>query len=862
MQKLIFRNGNGKEINLTSGDYGITEWEGFSANELNIQSQQVPFQDGAVFLDALLEQRILSVTVAMNAKNDLEKRYRLRREMISTLNPKLGEGLLIYTNDFLSKQIHVIPQLPVFENNNSNDSGTPKVSCSFVACNPYWEDIEETEIYLNLGETPIVINDGDIPVQVKVDFFATNVNNPAITNLTNDKFLKYNGQLNTNLLIDTEIGNKQVLTEELGLKKSALGGYFSGIAYSEGKRKWVVVNSEGNLLTGRNLQNLNLITVDVVRYNLYSVVYSDELELFVAVGVFPDFSDSGGLIITSPDGEIWTERLTSLTHNLFFVTYIKELHKFFATGDECVYTSIDGENWSSSSSSIGYDANLSLAYSSDLEKFVMTSSNGFYTSDDDGESWTKTYDTDYGVNSVIYSKRLNEFIAVGNNNYVYTSLDGTNWESTIAASGMSRNLECVVEKNNVLIAVGSTGIVLKSYNGTDWNIIEIAEIADEDCWIEFATYIEQYGMFVICGRSAFIATSENGDKWEVVSFESVPYLYDVIYVEEKNKYYGVSYSEKIYSSPDGENWALAWEPSEVKITNLYSITYSKSKGIFVACGEGGIVVISADGESWARRAIQPAVDFNSVIYVDELEIFVMVGDEGTIMTSTNGSQWSQKNTPGLGDLKDVAYSGILGKFVIVASFALIFENSDFTEYFHMTLRDVELNSVAYNNKTGLFVVVGLYVLPGKEGISVFSMVSTDTENWESFADNNFPLIFGKVYLTYVCFSENYNAYIATSPNGKIFISDNGLDWKMQNIGCNDNLQKIRYISENKTNVILSNNGGYFTLGLKSGVNAIQNIDSKSDMNFNLEVGDNTLQLTKDSGNFSAKITYRQKYLGV
>lgn len=862
MQKLIFRNRNGKEINLTSGDYGITEWEGFSANELNIQSQQVPFQDGGVFLDALLEQRILSVTVAMNAKNDLEKRYRLRREMISTLNPKLGEGILIYTNDFLSKQIHVIPQLPVFENNNSNDSGTPKAGCSFVACNPYWEDIGETEVYLNLGETPVVTNDGDVPVQVKVDFFANNVNNPVITNLTNNKLLKYNGQLNTNLLIDTEIGNKQVLTEELGLKNSALGGYFSGVAYSEGKRKWVVVNNEGNLLTGRNLQNLNLVTVDVVRANLQSVVYSDELELFVAVGMHPGFVDAGGLIITSPDGENWTERLSSVGDNLFFVTFVKELHKFFATGDTCVYSSVDGENWGKLSSGGNY-INSSLAYSSDLEKFVMTSSDGIYTSNDGGESWTETYSAGYSVNSVMFSKRLSEFIAVGNNNYVYTSIDGTNWESTSAVSGMSRNLNCIVEKNNILIAVGSTGLVLESYNGTDWNIIEIAEIAGKDCWILFATYIEQYGMFVICGRSEFIATSENGDKWEVVSFESVPSLYDVIYVEEKNKYYGVSSSEKIYSSPDGENWTLVWEPSSVKTTNLYSIVYSKSKGLFVACGEEGVVVTSADGESWARRTTQPAVDFNSVIYVDELEIFVMVGDEGTIMTSTNGSQWSQKNTSTFEDLKDVAYSGLLGKFVIVAAKSLIFENSDFTLNFHMPMRgDVELNSVAYNDKTGLFVVVGLYGLDNKERNSVFSMVSTDTENWENFADDHIPPIFGQVWLTSVCFSENYNAYIATSLNGKIFISDNGLDWKVQNVGCNDDLQKIKYISEIKTNVILSDNGGYFTLGLKSGVNAIQNIDSKSDMNFNLEVGDNTLQLTKDSGNFSVRITYRQKYLGV
>ena len=93
MQKLVFRNGKGTEIDLTSGCYGITEWSGFSADGLNIQSQQVPFQDGAVFLDALMEQRDLSVTLAINDENNLETRYQKRRELIALMNPKLGKEL-------------------------------------------------------------------------------------------------------------------------------------------------------------------------------------------------------------------------------------------------------------------------------------------------------------------------------------------------------------------------------------------------------------------------------------------------------------------------------------------------------------------------------------------------------------------------------------------------------------------------------------------------------------------------------------------------------------------------------------------------------------------------------------------------
>ena len=58
MQKLVWINSKGTEINLTSGDYGITEWEGFSACDVEVQTQNVPFQDGSVFLDALLNNKL------------------------------------------------------------------------------------------------------------------------------------------------------------------------------------------------------------------------------------------------------------------------------------------------------------------------------------------------------------------------------------------------------------------------------------------------------------------------------------------------------------------------------------------------------------------------------------------------------------------------------------------------------------------------------------------------------------------------------------------------------------------------------------------------------------------------------------
>ena len=219
MQKLVWINSKGTEINLTSGDYGITEWEGFSACDVEVQTQNVPFQDGSVFLDALLNNRELSVTLAINDGGDLEKRYRLRRELISALNPKLGEGYLIYTNDFISKRIKCLAQMPVFPTHNSDKAGTPKASLSWTACDPYWEDLEDTEVDINNYKKVNIENDGDVETSIKLDIH--NLKNNDILLKINEKQITIKKGI---YQINTATGSKTV--EKLEKTKSI---FFSNI---------------------------------------------------------------------------------------------------------------------------------------------------------------------------------------------------------------------------------------------------------------------------------------------------------------------------------------------------------------------------------------------------------------------------------------------------------------------------------------------------------------------------------------------------------------------------------------------------------------------------------------------------------
>ncbi len=169
MQKLRFVNANGDEIDFTDFEnFGVTSWDGLDKTNLDVQSQTSPFQDGSVFLDAVLQDRDLSFTVCINDKGDLKKRYELKRFMIHVLNPKLGEGTLYYTNDYMSMKINAVPDVPSFQTKNLNNGGTLKAGVSFTACNPYWESLEPTAVTIKRGETMMLTNGGDVPAQLEI----------------------------------------------------------------------------------------------------------------------------------------------------------------------------------------------------------------------------------------------------------------------------------------------------------------------------------------------------------------------------------------------------------------------------------------------------------------------------------------------------------------------------------------------------------------------------------------------------------------------------------------------------------------------------------------------------------------------
>ena len=324
MQKLRFVNGKGVEIDLTSGNYGITAISGLSNANLSLQTQQVPNNDGSVYIDSLLDDRTIDMTVALNDENDLEKRYQLRRELISVLNPKLGEGYLYYKNDYLERRIKVIPNPPVIKNKNSNEKGTVKASVSFTACGVYWEDVEETVVTLKSFEKKTIVNNGDVPCSVKIEADTRNIANYAIRNDTQKIQLK-NIDEYEKVFIDTLMGQKSVLSEKMKYEIGAIGIDLRAITYSESLGLFVAVGDSGTILTSSDGTTWTSRTSGTTT-NLRGITYSKSLGLFVAVG-------DNGVILTSSNGTTWTSRTSGVSASLLGVTYSSDLGLFVAVGE-------------------------------------------------------------------------------------------------------------------------------------------------------------------------------------------------------------------------------------------------------------------------------------------------------------------------------------------------------------------------------------------------------------------------------------------------------------------------------------------------------------------------------------------------
>ena len=234
MQKIEFTNSSGNTI-------VIDETEDFMLQNLSItplstinQNEKSFQQDGSTYLGTLFNERDISFNVVVFG-NSIDEIYQKRRNLINIFNPKLGEGTLKYTNDFISKSITCVSDfVPNFAPGQTNQTGHYQVGvCSFTANDPYFNDNDDTIIKLedfvgNLefpftfpvefavrGDSAIIDNIGDFNTPIIAEFRGP-ATNPQLTNETTNEFIKVNRVLlvDEKIIINTEFGNKSVIFED------------------------------------------------------------------------------------------------------------------------------------------------------------------------------------------------------------------------------------------------------------------------------------------------------------------------------------------------------------------------------------------------------------------------------------------------------------------------------------------------------------------------------------------------------------------------------------------------------------------------------------------------------------------------
>lgn len=850
MQKLVWQNTNSDVIDLTSGNYAITEWEGFANTTLNVQSQQVPFQDGGVFLDALIEQRELSVTLAMNDNGNLEERYRMRRELTHILNPKLGEGYLIYTNDFISKRIKCIPQIPLFETHNSNTSGTPKASLAWTACVPYWEDLEETVVMLDKSVRKRIENEGDIPCQIKIDLTLSNTYNPEIKLVSKNEKIKLNGLFNSNIFIDTNFGEKKVIGEKLNFDKLVSTetrltqiyydktnttfyavGESGRIAYNKDGKNWInKTSSSGKTFRDIAYSNkLNLYVAPVARttgYNAYveisenaidwfeqeipiqmqpqSVIYSEDLEIFVGCGIY-----TGGIVFTSVDGINWNYQLLNLNYDILYsITYSERLGLFVIVGVGVILTSTDGTNWTQQTNTDTYNL-VKVRYFEEKRLFIATGSAGTILTSADGITWTMSESlVDFVINDVCYSENLDMFVAVGQGKYYLYSSDGIIWQKTeLLESGNYSTSICYSSYYGMFIVLDK-GFNISS-DGITWerqkDSIDVLNFSDK-----YITYIDELKMYImLCG--AKIVRSSDGLNWTNCNTPSVFELKQLIFIKELGKLFAVGYSS-ILSSTDGINWTK----TDLTSGYYYSIAYSSKSNYFVISGSSGTYK-STDGENWTKVANNI---FFCILYNNENDTFIAGEYDQKLYSSSDGETWelNYSNTTNHYTIYSLSYSKSARKFIAVGG---------------------DTQGVGETHGAGII------------------LISDDGINW-----GRLDFYVDKCIL-FVDYVDYYGFFIATGERGLLLTSIDGKTWTSRNNSILwDSFQSVAFSKD--LNLFLM--AGYNKLLVSSYLTMLENEISKitkdSNMNLNLDLGNNDIMATCTSGNINARITYRQKYIGV
>jgi hypothetical protein len=196
---------------------------------------------------------------------------------------------------------------------------------------------------------------------------------------------------------------------------------------------------------------------------------------YVVVGYYYQVGKDSAVIITSPDGTNWTERCSGTegstfgtllysvawTGSLIAAVGVAYVNQYLTDNHSTVLTSPDGEIWTQCLLPTSR-ALYSITWA-DSQLVTVGDSGKIFTSPD-GVTWTsRVSGVTIDLNSVIWSG--GQLVAVGEAGTILTSPDGVTWTPQI--SGTTKTLYSVTCSDNLIVAAGDMYTIVTSPNVTN-----------------------------------------------------------------------------------------------------------------------------------------------------------------------------------------------------------------------------------------------------------------------------------------------------------------------------------------------------------------------------------------------------------
>jgi hypothetical protein len=233
MQRIVFTNARGQSVELkSSAPFLLQSIDGLGDVDADIQTQKAPFQDGSTYIDSVLQERPISMQIAILAR-DTATLIQQRQYLAAVFNPKLGPGTLRYENGGIVREIKAVPDgVPAFPSGKENRGARfQKALINLLCPDPFWlteEKVDQLVVWEGGLEFPlelptffaqqsenkakILLNDGDVETPIFVTFHGPATAPIRIINVTTGEFIEVNQSLlvNERLEINTAFGQKRV----------------------------------------------------------------------------------------------------------------------------------------------------------------------------------------------------------------------------------------------------------------------------------------------------------------------------------------------------------------------------------------------------------------------------------------------------------------------------------------------------------------------------------------------------------------------------------------------------------------------------------------------------------------------------